>query len=64
MADEVYISEARALDVLTRVGDYSEAQARIILGHSRKQDFDGATYYPAAYIWQRAGGPDRKEISK
>lgn len=49
-----YISEASALRILMTQGDYSEGQARIILGHSRKQSFDGATYYPNRYIHKRA----------
>jgi hypothetical protein len=35
-------------------GDYSEAQARIVLSHSRQQVYEGRTMYPVAYISKRA----------
>lgn len=54
--DEAYISEAAALRILRQEGDYTESQARIILGHSRKRDMFGGTYYPMAYIYKRARG--------
>lgn len=54
MSDEVFISEAKALQILTGDGDFTESQARIVLMHSRKQDYSGATYYPATYISKRA----------
>ena len=54
MTDEIYISERAALLILMVDGDYSECQARIVLGRSRKQSFDGQTMYPATYISKRA----------
>lgn len=54
MTDEIYIIEAKALQILMSDGDFTESQARIVLSHSLKQSFDGATYYPAAYIAKRA----------
>lgn len=54
MSDEIFISEAKALGILTRDGDFTESQARIVLMHSRQQSYDGATYYPATYISKRA----------
>ena len=54
MADTTYISEASALLILTQDGDMVESQARAILSHSRKQSFDGCSYYPMSYIYRRA----------
>lgn len=51
---DTYISEAAAMRILTQDGDFHESQARIVLGHSRKQSMDGATYYPMTYIYKRA----------
>lgn len=56
MADATYISERAALRILMQEGDYTESQARIILGHSKKQAAMGATYYPMDYIYKRARG--------
>ncbi len=53
MADK-YIDEPTALHVLCARGDYSPAQAKIILGHSLKKTFNGATHYPMRYIHERA----------
>lgn len=60
MSDEIYISEDRALHILIQQGDYTESQARIILGHSLKQSYDGRTFYPARYIAMRAKRESRK----
>ena len=54
MADEIFISETQAMRVLRQQGDFTESQARIVLGHSRKQTIMGETYYPATYIGKRA----------
>lgn len=54
MADETYISEAAAMRILCGQGDFSECQARIVLGHSLKQSFSGADYFPMKYIYKRA----------
>jgi hypothetical protein len=35
-------------------GDFSEAQARIVLNHSRQQVYEGRTMYPVTYISKRA----------
>ena len=51
---EKYIDEQTAMRVLCKVGDYSPDQARIILGHSLKKIFNGATHYPMRYIHERA----------
>ena len=51
---DVYISEGAALRILMIDGDFSEAQARIVLGHSRQQAYEGRTLYPATYISKRA----------
>jgi hypothetical protein len=51
---DAYISEPAAMRILQMQGGYSADQARIILMHSLKQAFDGATYYPAKYIYARA----------
>ena len=63
MSDSMYIRENIALSILMVDGDYSESQARIILGHSLKQEFDGETYYPADYIAKRAKG-ERFDLSE
>lgn len=52
--NEKYIDEQTAMHVLCKVGDYSPDQARIILGHSLKKIFNGATHYPQRYIHERA----------
>lgn len=49
-----YIDEPTALHVLCARGDYSLAQAKIILGHSLKKVCNGAPHYPAKYIHERA----------
>ena len=54
MGDQMYIHEARALAILIDEGDFHPSQAAIVLGHSRKQTLDGATYYPMTYIHKRA----------
>jgi hypothetical protein len=54
MASDTYISEAAAMRVLMRDGDFCASQARIVLTHSRKQSFDGTDYYPMGYIYKRA----------
>lgn len=54
MSDAIYIEERKAMRILMGVGDFTESQARIVLGHSLKQDFGGATYYPLTYIEKRA----------
>ena len=51
---DIYISEGAALRLLMVDGDYSEAQARIVLSHSRQQVYEGRTMYPVAYISKRA----------
>lgn len=51
---DIYISEGAALRLLMIDGDYSEAQARIVLSHSRQQVYEGRTMYPVAYISKRA----------
>jgi len=51
---EKYIDEQTAMRVLCHVGDYSLDQARIILAHSLKKTFNGATHYPMRYIHERA----------
>ena len=51
---EKYIDEQTALHVLCAMGDYSPDQARIILVHSLKKIFNGATHYPMRYIDERA----------
>lgn len=53
---DTYISESAAMRILQQEGDYSADQAKIILNHSRKQTFDGATYYPMSYVYKRAKG--------
>lgn len=54
MADQTYISEAAALRILIQNGDFTEAQARIVLSHSHGMRMDGADYFPMKYIYQRA----------
>ena len=54
MPGSTYISEASAMRILISEGDFTENQARIVLAHSLKQSFDGATYYPMNYIYKRA----------
>jgi len=54
--NDKYIDELTAMHVLCKVGDYSPDQARIILGHSLKKTFNGATHYPQRYIHERARG--------
>ncbi len=49
-----YIDELTALHVLCARGDYSPAQAKIILAHSLKKVCNGALHYPAKYIHERA----------
>jgi len=62
MKDETFISERQALSVLMQDGDYTESQARIILGHSRKMAYDGGNYYPMSYIYKRADeGKNRQD---
>lgn len=61
MADQTYISEAAALRILRERGDFTDSQARIVLAHSLKQSFDGATYYPMSYIYKRAKANAAKE---
>lgn len=51
---DIYISEGAALRILTIDGDFSEAQARVVLGHSRQQIYEGRTMYPVTYISKRA----------
>jgi len=51
---DTYISEAAAMRILMQEGDFHESQARIVLGHSRKQSFSGGTYYPMTYVYKRA----------
>lgn len=64
MSDQTYISERAAMRILMGEGDYSEGQARIILGHSRKQAMGGAVYYPMTYIYRRANeGRQRLETA-
>ena len=54
MADETYISEHAAMQVLTRDGDFTHGQAAIVLLHSKKQGVSGANYYPMGYVYKRA----------
>ena len=54
MTDDTYISEAAALRILRQDGDFTDAQARIILAHSKSQAFSGAPYYPMRYVYKRA----------
>lgn len=50
------ITESEALDILTNDGDYSPAQARIILGHARKwSSRTRGTLYSREYVAIRAG---------
>ena len=51
---DIYISEGAALRLLMIDGDFSEAQARIVLSHSRQQVYEGRTMYPVSYISKRA----------
>jgi hypothetical protein len=51
-----YYSEEKALRVLMNVGDYSEGQAKIILGHSLKRNGPTGVEYPADYIVKRSMG--------
>jgi hypothetical protein len=50
---DAYITEKKALAMLMR-HDFTESQARIVLGHSLQQTWDGMTYYPLFYILKRA----------
>ena len=52
--DEMHIHESRAMSILRQEGDFTENQARIVLLHSRKESYNGATYYPMGYIYKRA----------
>lgn len=54
MTDEPYLSQAAALRILRQEGDFTDAQARIVLMHSKSQDVSGAPYYPMRYIYKRA----------
>jgi hypothetical protein len=54
MNEETWISEGAAFAMLRREGDYTEGQARIILGHSRRKAMFGGDYYPLGYIAKRA----------
>lgn len=50
------ITESEALAMLTGAGDWSEAQARIILGHARKwSSRTRGTLYSRQYIETRVG---------
>jgi hypothetical protein len=51
---DTYVSERAALRILIQDGEFTEAQARIVLAHSLKQTMDGGTYYPMTYIYKRA----------
>ena len=51
---DIYISEGAALRLLTIDGDFSEAQARTVLSHSRSQLYEGRSMYPVSYISKRA----------
>ena len=50
-----FINRAEALAMLTTIGDYSEAQAEIILTHSRKWRRNGGTVFSRDYIQTRVG---------
>lgn len=52
-AEDTYISYSAALRILMQ-GDYTEAQAKIILSHSHGKRIEGADYYPMRYIYKRA----------
>lgn len=59
MADKTFIAEHRALALLMQA-DYTETQARAILTHSKKQAYNGGTYYPLDYIMKRASANQNK----
>jgi hypothetical protein len=48
------INHAQAVEILTIHGDYSTAQAGIILGHARKWRKGGETVYSREYVEHRA----------
>ncbi len=48
------INHAEAIAILTERGDYSPAQAGIILTHARKWRKGGETVYAREYVEQRA----------
>lgn len=54
MADKLYVSEYKAKLILMRDGDFTDAQADIVLNHSLKQSYDNSNYYPLDYINKRA----------
>lgn len=49
-----YIDEPTAMHLLCARGGYSPYQAELILKHSLKKTFNGATHYPMRYIHERA----------
>lgn len=49
-----YVNHSEAVAILTDRGDYSTAQAGIILGHARKWRKGGETIYSREYVEQRA----------